>query len=74
MCNPPRVKFCWECGNKLWGNRHVHMDIDGGDKILHKQCAEARKRPERTKFCPTCGATIDEDGCLFCGGALDESW
>lgn len=34
----PRVRFCWHCGKKLWGNHHVEKTIDGHRRILHKQC------------------------------------
>lgn len=36
--NKPRVKFCWACGNKLCGNIHTEMMIDGHARILHKSC------------------------------------
>lgn len=47
-CNPtiedyrkkPIVKFCWDCGKKLWGNHHVIKNIDGYPRTLHKQCAK----------------------------------
>lgn len=34
----PRVKFCWECGNKLWGNHHTEAIIEGHPRILHETC------------------------------------
>lgn len=36
----PRVKFCWECGNKFRGNYHVIEIIDGYPRTLHKLCAK----------------------------------
>lgn len=47
-CNPivedysekQKVRFCWECGNRLRGNHYVIKRIDGNDRILHKRCAE----------------------------------
>ena len=39
----PRVKFCWECGKKLWGNHFVEENIDGYSRILHKRCKEYRE-------------------------------
>lgn len=37
----PRVRFCWACGNKLWGNRHTEAFVYGHMRILHKTCAKA---------------------------------
>lgn len=34
----PPVKFCWECGRKLYGRHHVLATIEGHPKTLHKQC------------------------------------
>lgn len=34
----PRVRFCWYCGNKLWGNHFVEAEVDGHKRILHKRC------------------------------------
>jgi hypothetical protein len=42
MCNPPRVNFCWWCGKKLRGRNHVHAEIDGTDRIMHKFCEKYR--------------------------------
>jgi hypothetical protein len=42
----PRVRFCWHCGRKLWGNHYVEMVIDGHSRVLHKFCA---KYPERVE-------------------------
>ena len=36
----PRVKFCWECGRKLYGNHHVLLKVHGEVRTLHKQCAK----------------------------------
>lgn len=36
----PRVRFCWECGKKLYGNHHRVRIVDAHERILHKQCAE----------------------------------
>ena len=36
----PKVKFCWECGNKLWGNQHVLKRIDGEVRTLHITCGQ----------------------------------
>ena len=33
-----RVKFCWYCGRRLWGNHHIEAEIDGHVRIAHKQC------------------------------------
>lgn len=38
------VKFCWECGRKLWGGKGVPIEVDGKDRVVHKSCAEQRKR------------------------------
>ena len=49
----PRHRVCWECGRKLWGNKHVEMPIsevgDGQPRILHISCAE-QNYPEDYKF------------------------
>lgn len=35
----PRVRFCWECGKKLYGNHHVVAVKDKMPSvILHKIC------------------------------------
>ena len=39
----PRVRFCWICGKKLYGNHHLEKSIpkltgDDITRILHKQC------------------------------------
>lgn len=39
----PRVRFCWDCGRKLYGNHHVAaiLKLDKRERILHKQCYDA---------------------------------
>jgi len=41
----PRVRFCWECGRKLWGNGHVSATLkaDGHERVMHKGCFEENK-------------------------------
>jgi hypothetical protein len=41
----PRVRFCHECGRKLYGNHHVIVKKEGIDHdfILHKDCAKKMK-------------------------------
>ena len=36
----PRVKFCWECGRKLWGNNHVLKKIHDEVRTLHISCGQ----------------------------------
>lgn len=38
----PRVRFCWDCGKKLFGNSHkiLVFEADGHERILHKFCAD----------------------------------
>jgi len=38
----PRVRFCWLCGRKLWGNHHVEFKgvQDGLIRTLHKFCGK----------------------------------
>jgi hypothetical protein len=36
----PRVKFCWECGRKLWGKNFIELVVGGHPRILHKRCAQ----------------------------------
>lgn len=38
-----KVKFCWLCGNKLWGKHAEFLVIDGFTKTLHKNCAKQVK-------------------------------
>ena len=40
----PRVRFCWLCGRKLWGNKHVETFVDGHIRILHKACHQKIER------------------------------
>jgi len=35
----PRVRFCWYCGRKLYGNSFVEKEIDRHVRILHKGCS-----------------------------------
>ena len=44
----PRVNFCWLCGRKLWGNKHIETFVDGHIRILHKACHERIEREEST--------------------------
>lgn len=38
----PRVRFCWHCGAKLWGNNHKEVvDEIGNVHIVHKTCGNA---------------------------------
>lgn len=48
MKTKPRVKFCWECGQKLWGNHFVEKLVEGHYRILHKQCAKRLEKGFRT--------------------------
>lgn len=34
------VKFCWECGHKLWGNKYIKKLIDDNIRVLHIQCGK----------------------------------
>lgn len=35
----PRVRFCWMCGAKLWGNKHKeYTDELGHVHIIHTTC------------------------------------
>lgn len=34
------VRFCWLCGNKLYGNHRELLEIDSYPTTLHKQCAK----------------------------------
>jgi hypothetical protein len=38
-----KVKFCWLCGNKLYGNHKELLVIDYHERTLHKQCAKTIK-------------------------------
>ena len=41
MKDKPRVRFCWECGKKLYGNHFTTLMIEDQEKILHKSCAKS---------------------------------
>lgn len=32
----PRVRFCWHCGAKLYGNHFKEVKIEGHVRIVHK--------------------------------------
>ena len=38
------AKFCWLCGNKLYGNHKEELAIDGYPTVLHKSCAKDVKK------------------------------
>lgn len=44
----PRVRFCWECGNKLVGNIHVEKVVEEHSRILHKMCWKLIKDGNRS--------------------------
>lgn len=48
MTNKPRIRFCWECGRKLWGNHFVEIGVDGFLRIMHKSCG--RKYGQKTSL------------------------
>lgn len=33
-----KVRFCWDCGNELWGNHNIEIYVFGHPRILHKEC------------------------------------
>jgi len=35
----PRVRFCWLCSKKLYGNHFKEIPVDGHVRTLHKACA-----------------------------------
>lgn len=37
--NKPRVRFCWNCGAKLYGNHFKEIEVDGHKRICHKECS-----------------------------------
>ncbi len=41
-CKKPRVRLCWLCGKKLYGNHHTEVTKpeDGHTVIMHKLCAK----------------------------------
>lgn len=43
----PRVKFCWCCGNKLWGNTFKEKVVQGHPRVMHTRCAKLHS-PEVT--------------------------
>ena len=43
----PRVGFCWECGNRLWGRYHTEMEVEGHRRILHRTCAKNIQKGRR---------------------------
>lgn len=43
-----KVRFCWECGKKLWNVKlFTKMVIDGYKRTLHKICAKELKTAGR---------------------------
>jgi len=38
----PRVKFCWHCGRKLWGDKFtlVYIYEDQHPRVCHIECGE----------------------------------
>ena len=36
----PRVRFCWNCGAKLYGNQFKEIEVDGHKRICHKNCVD----------------------------------
>ena len=61
----PRVNFCWECGNKLWGNSFTEMHVEGHDRILHKQCAKFIKNGLRLESINYDGSSDTNDLTFF---------
>lgn len=46
-----KVKFCWHCGRKLWGNHFKEVLYEGHKRICHKECAkELEKMKEEGQF------------------------
>lgn len=39
-----KIKFCWLCGNKLWGNSSKLLTVDGHERTFHKKCAKDIER------------------------------
>ena len=69
------VQRCKSCG-KIDGFPRANLDlaINKGTEETKQMIAHIIQENNQTSFCPDCGATMDEDGCLFCGGSLDEGW
>lgn len=34
------VNFCWHCSRKFHGNHYAVLQLNGNDRLLHKQCKE----------------------------------
>ena len=34
------IRFCWECGNRLWGSHFKEVVVDGVVRITHKNCTD----------------------------------
>lgn len=39
-----KVRFCWLCGKKLYGNHSEMLTIDRHFRTLHKTCAKEVKK------------------------------
>lgn len=39
-----KVRFCWLCGKKLYGNHSAELVIDDHLRTLHKACAKQVKK------------------------------
>lgn len=46
----PRVRFCWICSRKLWGNSHISVTgPDGNERIMHKFCHKHHYKEQEPK-------------------------
>ena len=70
MAADPGVTKCPKCGGCFWKEAKLVKCTECGVSWN----TENNQEIHQTSFCEKCGATMDEDGCLFCGGSLDESW
>jgi hypothetical protein len=58
--NKPRVRFCWHCSKKLWGNHYDVVEYMGIERIVHKQCKhKAEKEIKKEGVCHVQGQRED---------------
>lgn len=62
-----KTKLCWECGRKLYQNKGIMIQVDGLPRLVHKQCAEQRKKENHPcYFCEYKNEPRDAYPCSVC--------
>lgn len=80
MPSPHHEDWDWPKGMQITSWRKVCQAAFDAESQCKKwanrlrKVADALQQQDSPDTCSECGATINEDGCLFCGGSLDESF